>query len=288
MSDNKIQTEFTISYDALGDLQHHQINAKDLGNAIIGMSDLIEKSAEIVSNGSSEASLKVIAPAQEGSLEIIFAIFADPITTIAVLKNIGIGAAGIAAAGATAIGVMDRIKDKKIESVTIDAATQRAVIKTSDGEIETSSQVARLVSSKEIRQALHKVIQAPLQGRENAKMSFTSENATVALSEPEIKNFTQIKTDAIEEEQVEVFQKTVHFTKLNFQGKRGWSVESKDGFSASVAIQDNAFLTKVLANEEAFQKDKNYIVDIEHKQITNLSGTRHTYAIVRVVAEINP
>jgi hypothetical protein len=283
-----IQTEFTISYDALGDLQHHQINAKDLGNAIIGMSDLIQKSAEIVSNGSSEASLKVLAPAKEGSLEIVFAIVADPITTLAVLKTIGIGVVGAVAAGATAIGIMDRIKDKKIENVTIDAETQTAVITTSEGSFETTSKVAQLVSSKEIRQALHKVIQAPLQGRENAKISFISEQATLILNEPEIKNFNPIKTDAIEEEQIEIFQKTVQFTKLNFQGKRGWSIQSNDGLITSVSIQDELFLSKVLANEEAFQKDKFYMVDIEHRQITNLSGTRHSYAIVRVINELNP
>lgn len=283
-----IQTEFTISYDALGDLQHHQINAKDLGNAIIGMSDLIQKAAEIVSNGSSEAALKVLAPAKEGSLEIVFAIVADPITTLAVLKNIGIGVVGAVSAGATAIGIMDRIKDKKIEKVTIDAKTQTAIITTSDGSFETTSKVAQLVSSKEIRQALHKVIQAPLQGRENAKISFISEQSTLILNEPEIKNFNPIKTDAIEEEQIEIFQKVVQFTKLNFQGKRGWSIQSNDGLITSVSIQDDVFLSKVLANEEAFQKDKFYVVDIEHKQVTNLSGSRHSYAIVRVVNEINP
>jgi hypothetical protein len=229
-----------------------------------------------------------LAPAKEGSLEIVFAIVADPITTLAVLKTIGIGVVGAVAAGATAIGIMDRIKDKKIENVTIDAETQTAVITTSEGSFETTSKVAQLVSSKEIRQALHKVIQAPLQGRENAKISFISEQATLILNEPEIKNFNPIKTDAIEEEQIEIFQKTVQFTKLNFQGKRGWSIQSNDGLITSVSIQDELFLSKVLANEEAFQKDKFYMVDIEHRQITNLSGTRHSYAIVRVINELNP
>ncbi|POY82023.1 hypothetical protein BKM09_027480 [Pseudomonas amygdali pv. morsprunorum] len=64
--DKQTQTEFKISYDAPGDLENHQ-NAKDLGNAIIGMHDLITKAASIVSSGASEAELKVLAPAQEGS-----------------------------------------------------------------------------------------------------------------------------------------------------------------------------------------------------------------------------
>ena len=65
------ETVFTISYDAKGDLASHTIDARDLGMAIIGMNDLITKAADIVSNGSSEADLKVVAPAKEGSLEIV-------------------------------------------------------------------------------------------------------------------------------------------------------------------------------------------------------------------------
>ncbi|MFB8829087.1 hypothetical protein ACE0DR_06180 [Azotobacter sp. CWF10] len=252
--ENITQTNFTISYDATGDLQKHTINAKELGNAIIGMNDLITKAAEIVSNGSSEASLKVVAPAKEGSLEIIFAIVADPVTTIAVMKNIGIGVATAATSTATAIGIMSRIKDKKIDKVTIDAKTKKAIISTEDGPIETTSQVAQLISSKEVRQALHKIIQAPLQGRENAKIAFISKDSTVSLSEENIKNFIPIKSDIKEKETKSTIQKVVQFTRLNFKSKRGWTIQSTDGLSTGITIQDEIFMAKVSANEEAFQK----------------------------------
>ncbi|KPW95176.1 MULTISPECIES: hypothetical protein [Pseudomonas syringae group] len=285
--DKQTQTEFKISYDAPGDLENHQINAKDLGNAIIGMHDLITKAASIVSSGASEAELKVLAPAQEGSLEIVFAIVADPLTTITVMKAIGISVVGAVASAATAIGIIDRLKDTKIDRVVIDSKTKEATLITKDGEFNTTSNVAQLVSSREIRQALHKVIQAPLQGISNATISFISKDAEVVLAEPEIKNFTPIRSDVTEKENKEIFQKVVQFTKLNFKSRRGWTVQSKDGLDVSVTIRDDAFLSKVAANEEAFQKDKFYTVEIQKTETINISGAKTSYDIVRVISEHN-
>jgi hypothetical protein len=283
--DGKVVTEFTISYDAEGALAHHQIKAKDLGSAILGMDDLITKSAKIVSNGSSEADLSVVAPAKEGSLEIIYSIFADPLTAITVLKSIGIIGGGAVASTASAIGIIDRIKDKKIEKVVINARKKTAVITVDGNEIETSSDVAQLVSSKEIRQALHKVIQGPLQGKENPRVSFKAEGKVTTLAEDKIVNFKPIKSDLTEKVNIDTFRKKIQFTKLNFKGKRGWSIASRDGFEASVTIQDEEFMLKVADNEEAFLKDKLYMVNIEKKEIIDLSGTRTTYAIVKVFGE---
>lgn len=285
--EKQTQTEFTISYDAPGDLENHQINAKDLGNAIVGMYDLITKAASIVSNGSSEAELKVIAPAQEGSLSIIFAIVADPLTTMTIMKSIGIGVSGAVASAATAMGIIDRLKDKKIDRIVVDAKTKEATLFTKDGEIKTTSDVAQLVSSRDIRQALHKIVQAPLQGRDNATISFISEDAEVVLAETEIKNFTPIRSDVTEKETKEKLQKVVQFTKLNFKSRRGWTIQSRDGLEVSVGIRDDAFLAKVASNQEAFQKDKFYTVDLEKIDTTNVSGTKTKYDIVRVINELN-
>ncbi|WP_236180490.1 hypothetical protein [Pseudomonas mosselii] len=285
--DNQTQTEFTISYDAAGDLENHKINAKDLGNAIIGMHELITKAATIVSNGSSEAELKVIAPAKEGSLEIVFAIVADPLTTMTVMKSIGIGVVGAVGSAATALGIIDRLKDTKIDRVVVDAKTKEATIITKDGPIKTNSHVAQLVSSKEIRQALHKVVQAPLQGRESATISFISEKTEVVLAEPEIKSFTPIRSDVTEKETKETLEKVVQFTKLNFKSRRSWTIQSTDGLEVSVTIRDDAFMAKVAANEEAFQKDKFYTVELEKTETINISGSKTKYDIVRVINELN-
>ncbi|BCG26482.1 hypothetical protein TUM18999_46730 [Pseudomonas tohonis] len=282
------ETVFTISYDAKGDLASHTIDARDLGMAIIGMNDLITKAADIVSNGSSEADLKVVAPAKEGSLEIVFALLADPVTTVAVLKSIGIGAGAIVAGAASAIGIMDRVKDKKIDRVIIDKATNTATVYVGDEQIQTSDKVAQLVASREIRQALHNVIQAPLAGREDASIKFEAEGVTVKLDDQEIRNFTPIRADIVDKEEKREFQKVVQFTKINFRGRRGWQVLSNDGQEYGVTIRDADFLNKISSNEEQFQKDKSYTVQIEQTDITTVSGTSTRYAIVRVINEFNP
>ncbi|WP_312668997.1 hypothetical protein [Stutzerimonas nitrititolerans] len=281
-------TEFTISYDAPGDLEMHTIDAKDLGTAIIGMHDLISNAANIVSNGSSEADLKVIAPAKEGSLEIVYAIVADPVTTLAVMKNIGIGVAGAIASTATAIGIMDRLKDKKIERVIIDTKTDKARLITADGEIETTGKVAQLVASKDVRQAMHRVFQAPTQGREGAKVKLMAAQGTVELDEDEIKNFVPIKTDVKEKETKTRFQKIVCFTKLNFKSRRGWTIQSKDGLEAGVTIRDDVFLQKVAKSEEAFESGKYYTVEIEKIETVKINETLVKYDIINVINEISP
>ncbi|MEF9673987.1 hypothetical protein QNM99_24995 [Pseudomonas sp. PCH446] len=191
------------------------------------------------------------------------------------------------ASAATAIGIIDRLKDTKIDRVIIDAKTKEAILVTKNGEIKTNSNVAQLVSSREIRQALHKVIQAPLQGRDQATISFISEDAEVVLAEPEIKNFTPIRSDVTEKETKEKFQKVVQFTKLNFKSRRGWTIQSKDGLDVSVTIRDDAFLSKVASNEEAFQKDKFYTVELQKTDTINISGTKTSYDIVRIISEHN-
>lgn len=287
MTDTQTLTQFTISYNAKGELQNHTISAGDLGNAILGMNDLITNAAKIVSGGSSEAALKVIAPAKEGSLEIIFAILADPLTTSEVMKNVGIGVSTALASTATVMGVVDRLKDKKIDRVVLHKDTGKATIYSGDEAIETSSKVANLVSSKDIRQALHKVIQAPLKGRESAAIKFFTDGETTELGEAEIAAFKPIRTDVPEKETKTSTQRVVRFTKLNFKSKRGWTVQSGDGFEASVTIKDEGFLSRVLANEEAFQKDKRYTVEIETTETVNVSGTHVKYAIIRVINEVD-
>lgn len=284
----EIQTEFTISYDAKGDLASHTINAKDLGMAIVGMYDLITKAADIVSNGSSEADLKVIAPAKEGSLEIVFALIADPTTTLAVLASIGIGAGAAVTGTASAIAIMDRVKDKKIDRVVVNKETNTATVFIGEEQIETTDKVAQLVASRDIRQALHNVIQAPLSGREEASVKFDAEGVTVKLNDEEIRNFTPIKTDILEKEERREFQKVVQFSKINFRGRRGWQVVSKDGEEYGVTIKDTDFLSKISANEEQFQKDKLYTVAIEQTDITTIGGKNTRYAILRVINEFNP
>lgn len=283
-----IRTKLTISYDAEGDLESHQINAKDLGNAIIGMDELIKTTAKIVSIGSSEANLQVIAPAKEGSLEIIFAILADPVTTKAILANVGFATTGLAIGTATAISIIEKIRDRKIDRITVDVKTQIATIEIGEEKIQAPNHVAQLVSNKDIRQALNKVIKAPLQNHERAKVKFISDYSKVELSTEEVKAFEPLKTGSLEEVSISIEQKVIHFTKLNFKGRSGWGIRSTDGLECNVTINDDTFMQRIAANEEAFKKDKLYTVDLEHTQTIAPGISRNSYIIKRVINEFTP
>ena len=72
--------EFSISYDAPeGEYADHQIDAKNLANAILGMHDLITEATNVISNGSAAVKLKVSAPVEEGSVIVSFIAFATSI-----------------------------------------------------------------------------------------------------------------------------------------------------------------------------------------------------------------
>lgn len=122
-----------------------------------------------------------------------------------------------------------------------------------------------------------------MQGKDNPKISFISSDSTVTLKEPEIANFKPLKTDLTEKIETTTLSKVIQFTKLNFKGRRGWSVASEDGFEAAVTILDDDFMQKIAANEEAFQKDKLYNVEIQKKDVTDLGGTRTSYGILKVI-----
>lgn len=288
-TEERVQTQFTISYDAKGDLAKHEIDAKALGNAILGMDELVKSAARIVSNGSAEASLKVIAPAQEGSLEVVFAILADPITTKAILAGVGIATTGIAVGAATAMSVVQKIQDRKVDKVTIDTDTGIATLQVGDEKIDAPERVARLVTDREFRNALFKVVKAPVSHLDKASVKFISDADTVALEfkEEEIKAFTPLKSGSLEEQTETTKQVVVTFTALNFKGKRGWNIHTKDGLETSVTIEDDAFMKKVSANEAAFKKDKLYTVELKHTRTKTPDAERNRYSITKVINEFS-
>ncbi|MNP00546.1 hypothetical protein D3C76_923380 [compost metagenome] len=125
---------------------------------------------------------------------------------------------------------------------------------------------------------------------DGARVKVLGENDKVEVEIPseKIKLFEPIKVGSLEEIEVNTNQVVVKFITLNFKGKSGWRIQTREGFECSVGIEDDAFMQKVTANEEAFQKDKLYTVELEHEQIRNPGKTRNNYTIKRVVNEIAP
>lgn len=284
-SDKLSEERFTISYDAPEDiLEDHEIDAKDLGEAILGMNTLVSETAKLISNGSAEVKLKVAAPAKEGSLEVVFALLADPLIAAKVLGVLGISHVGVFT-GSTVFELVKQIKNRKILSVVIEGDSETAKLVTSDGEITANKYVARLVSDSKVREALHKVVQAPLAGKEGASFKILdAKHVPVAeVTREHIDDFSQLPKGSLEEVAVSTEVLTVRFEQINFGSKKGWRVVLPDGTEHSATINDGAFLERVGKNQQSFQKEDRY--EVRMQTTTTYRPTRSTVerAIVEVI-----
>lgn len=279
------ERKFTISYDAKeSSLSDHEISAKDLGEAILGMHNLIEETAKVISNGSADVMLKVTTPVQEGSVEVVFALLADPATALKVLSILGFAAPAVAFAGGSLVELVQQIKGKKITSVTIEGDSQTAEVQTTDGLIKADRNLAKLITNNKIRDALHKVIQAPLTGKTDAQFKvIESDNKTiVSIKEKEVDDFSRLPKGTLE--QVSVSKEVIRglFAQINFESAKGWRIRKHDGTEFAVTVKDKDFLERVYQNQKAFQKDDNYNITLE--TTTTSRATRST--IERAITKV--
>ena len=279
------EKKFTISYDAKeSSLSRHEISAKDLGEAILGMHNLIEETASVISNGSADVSLKVTTPAKEGSVEVVFSLLADPATALKVLGILGFAAPAAAFVGGSLVELVQQIKGKKITSVTIEGDSETAEVMTTDGPIKADKNLAKLITNTKIRDALHKVIQAPLTGKKDAqfKVKGSAENTVIAIKEDAIDDFSRLPKGTLEEITVETEVVRASFAQINFESPKGWRIRKHDGSEFAVTVKDKAFLDKVNKNQKTFQKDDNYNITIETTTTSRPTRATIERAIVKV------
>lgn len=279
------EQKFTISYDAKeSSLSDHEISAKDLGEAILGMHNLIEETASIISNGSADVTLKVTTPAQEGSVEVVFALLANPATALKVLGILGFAAPTASFIGGSLIELVQQIKGKKITSVTIEGDSQIAEVNTTGGAIKADKNLAKLITNARIRESLHKIIQAPLSGKKQAqfKVIGSHDKPVVAIKEEAVDNFARLPKGTLEEITVDNEVVRASFAQVNFESPKGWRIRKHDGSEFAVTMKDADFLQKVLKNKKKFQKDDNYNLEIE--TTTTSRPTRAT--IERVIVRV--
>ncbi|UUT22124.1 hypothetical protein [Pseudomonas sp. T8] len=283
--ENLSEKKFTISYDAKeSSLSDHEISAKDLGEAILGMHNLIEETASIISNGSADVTLKVTTPAKEGSVEVVFALLADPATALKVLSILGFATPAAAFVGGSLVELVQQIKGKKITSVTIEGDSATAEVMTNDGPIKADKNLAKLITSTKIRDALHKIIQAPLTGKKDAQFKVIggAELPVVSIKQDAIDDFSRLPKGTLEEISVETEVVRASFAQINFESSKGWRIRKHDGSEFAVTVKDQAFLEKVNKNQKTFQKEDSYNITIE--TTTTSRPTRAT--IDRVIVKV--
>lgn len=279
------EERFTISYDAPEDiLEQHEIAAKDLGEAILGMHTLIEETARLISSGTAEVKLKVTTPAKEGSLEVVFALLADPLVAAKVLATLGLAVHASVFAGSTVIELVKQLNNRKITSVVIEDNGE-ATISTTDGIIKATKDVARLVSDTKVREALHKVVQAPLNGKAGATFKVLDEDNTQVstVTTEDISDFAPLPKGTLEEVTSKTEVVTITFSQVNFGSKKGWRIVMPDGTEHPASLQHGAFLEKVNKNQQSFQKDDRYEVRLETTVTHRPTRSTIDRAIVEVI-----
>lgn len=279
------EKKFTISYDAKESaLSDHEISAKDLGEAILGMHNLIEETASIISNGSADVTLKVTTPAKEGSVEVVFALLADPATALKVLGILGFAVPAAGYVGGSLVELVQQIKGKKITSVIIEGNNETAEVTTADGKIITDKNLAKLITNSKIRDALHKVIQAPLTGKKDAqfKVKGSTEQPIISIEKDSIDDFSRLPKGTLEEISVDTEVVRASFAQINFESPKGWRIRKHDGSEFAVTVKDKNFLEKVYANQKAFQKDDNYNIVIETTTTSRPTRSTIERAIISV------
>lgn len=274
--ENDTNQYFTVSYAAEDrDLDSHRMDARMLAQAIENMAILVERSDKILNGGDRSLHLYVTAPAQEGSLAVQF--FTE-IFNQENAKNVleALSLTGII--GAPSFGVFQvlrKISGREIIEIHTSDDSDEATIILGDEEIQCDSNIAKLVSSPKIREAVKQVVSKPLSDRFDPIFTLNPgmENPLI-FSDADIAAIRELKTKAIAPK-IEKFKATVTFDQLNFSGNKGWKV-LLDGQIINAHISDEDFLAKTQANEQSFRKKDEFNVTLERTTYTDDFG-RETY-----------
>ncbi|MBB3103761.1 hypothetical protein [Azomonas macrocytogenes] len=279
-----VEEKFSISYDAdEGDLNNHEIGALALGRSILGVNDAVSQANALINKGA-EVKLKVSAPVREGSIIVDFLLLASTPNALALLKYLGFSGAVGAVAGGSLIEVVQKLKNRKVAKVTIEAESNVAVIEVDGEKIECDKYVAQLAVDKKVRDSLHNVIQAPISGKKNAKFKVLNEQEieVLVIDEAVAHSFSPLPVGSLESEEITKETTTVYFVQVNFNSKRGWRIKLADGQEYAVELNDNKFMANVNQNKQTFSKEDLFEVILEKRSLYRQTRSSYQYTVVEV------
>lgn len=279
-----VKEKFSVSYDAdSGDYKNHEIDALTLSRSIQGVYDMVAEANALINKGA-EVSLKVTAPASEGSVVVEYLLLATNPQALTVLKYLGLSSAGAAIAGGTLMEVVRKLRNRRIVNVTVEEGSGTATIEV-DGEIvECNKYVAKLATDKKVRDALHSVVQAPVAGRDGAKFKVldAQENPVLEIGQEAANDYSPLPRRSLEKEEVRKETTTAYFVQVNFESNNGWRVKLADGTEHAITLADEKFMDKVNQNQQSFSKEDLFEVVIETKSIYRQTRSTHNYTVLEV------
>ncbi|MCV6429385.1 hypothetical protein [Pseudomonas aeruginosa] len=276
--------KFSVSYDAeSGDYKNHEIDALTLSRSIQGVYNMVAEANALINKGA-EVSLKVTAPASEGSVIVEYLLLASNPQALAVLKYLGLSAPGVAIAGGSLIEVVKKLKNRRVVNMTVDEDSDIARIEVDGEVVECDKYVAKLATDKKVRDALHSVVQAPVAGRDGAtfKVLDGQDNQVLEIGHEAANDYSPLPKRSLEKEEVRKETTTAYFVQVNFESNYGWRVKLADGVEHAVTLADEKFMDKVNQNQQSFSKDDLFEIVIETKSTYRQTRSTHNYTVLEV------
>ncbi|ATW43330.1 hypothetical protein Q7526_00390 [Glaesserella parasuis] len=288
------RTEYiTISYDANDPkLKEHKLSAKELGQAIIAMQELIEKSDRLLNPGRRKSvGVFVKTPAQAGSLEVVFGIdyYNMASQVIDVLPYLGIGY-GTAKVTDSLFKAIEETQGKTVIAVHTEDNSDNITLHIDGQEITKDKNVAKLLGNKEIRENVQQLLSPVL---EKANPTFrifegdgekpegeeTRKQLTV-LNAPQIETVKKMEMDSSQEPEPP-FDTTISLTTVSFKGKKGWEMNYQNK-NIPVEIIDEAFIAKINEDIASFQKGDLFTVTMQKTVNQFGEQAKESYTIIKV------
>lgn len=277
-------TSFKIFYDAEdNELSQHKIDAKTLSLSIGAMADLISAADKRLNHGQETVKLMVTNPAEPGSLGISYSMVELVPHAINVAQIIGLTGLAGAAIGAPALALIRQLGSKKVLAITKRAGTNQSVLELEGEEIVCNDAVAQLVTDPEIRDALVKVVRAPLDGKNDPvfKIVDSTGNEVLRLEGEQTEEVKPLPRGTLLEKEVSQNEVNVRFVQVNFEGTKGWRIDYL-GEEHSVNLDDARFITQVQTGTVSFTKEDLFVVELETTKTFTARGITTRYAIKEV------
>lgn len=278
-------SKFTISYDATNsEYSEHSIDALLLSDSIRAVVNMVTKADQVLNGEHSTVSLKVNAPAKQGSVQVGFEAVQLLANAVDVVKILGLTGAATGLLGGSVMAMVQHLKSQKVVELIEDKNTGKTTLITSkDDRHEVDSRIAQLTVDPTVRSALNTLIDKPFEGKEGAKFKILNDKdeAVVEVEGEETNNYTPLPARSLVESNVEEVDANITFTQVNFEGSTGWKM-AYHGETPAVKMEDELFLKSVQENKANFSKDDMFSVKLSITRTKSPRGHSTKYKITKV------
>ncbi|NQY07764.1 MAG: hypothetical protein HRT68_16595, partial [Flavobacteriaceae bacterium] len=156
-----------------------------------------------------------------------------------------------------------------------------------DSTIEVPNEVASLITSKGMRDSIDSIIKSPLDNATDAKFIIKDEDGEeiFVVSEEEALDFKTVSVNIIDEIKENEETVNIFFTKINFEGPKGWQIRLPNESLVSITMKDDNFTGRINASNQKFTKNEMFEVKLKtitkHRHGTSPLYTREITRVIR-------